>query len=69
MKNAQEKGKAELKNAVDDVKNDMARAKAEWERERKKLLQEHDMKLADAKNEAEDTYEEKIRSAKEQSDK
>ena len=38
IKTAQEKVRAELRNQIDAVKNDQARAKAEWERDRKKLL-------------------------------
>ena len=32
-----EKARADTRNQVDNVKNDMARGKAEWEREKKRL--------------------------------
>jgi len=37
LKSAQEKAKAETRNQVDQVKNEVAKMKAEMERERKKL--------------------------------
>lgn len=38
MKQREERVRAEMRNQVDAVKNEMARAKVEWERERKKMM-------------------------------
>lgn len=30
-----------MRNQIDNVKNDMVKAKAEWEREKKKMVNDH----------------------------
>jgi hypothetical protein len=37
-KTREERARAEARNMVDGVKNEMARARVEWERDRKKML-------------------------------
>ena len=69
IKTAQEKVRAELRNQIDAVKNEMARAKAEWERERKKLILEHDSALANLKNELEDQGLDELRDVKDKAEK
>lgn len=69
IKAAQEKLKAELMNKVDDVKNDLARAQAEWDRERKKLITETEIRSQDARSLAEEGIEERLRAAKDKADK
>ena len=39
---AVEKVRADLRNQLDSVKNDLAKAKAEWAREKKRLVMEHE---------------------------
>jgi hypothetical protein len=39
---AVEKVRSDLRNQIDSVKNELAKAKADWQRERKKLVQEHE---------------------------
>lgn len=56
-------------NKVDDVKNDMARAQAEWDRERKKLVNEAEIRVQDARSGAEEGVEERLRTAKDKADK
>ena len=50
VKTAQEKLRAEMNNALDAVKNDMARAKCDWDREKKKLIQEHEDQMNQLRN-------------------
>ena len=42
-----EKVRSELRNQLDTVKNEMAKAKAEWTREKKRLVMEHDSSVED----------------------
>lgn len=37
-----EKVRAEMRNQLDTVKNELAKAKAEWQRERKKIINDHE---------------------------
>ena len=50
IKTAQEKLRAEGKNSLDAAKNDMARAKVDWDREKKKLIQEHEDQMNQLRN-------------------
>jgi hypothetical protein len=34
-----------MRNQIDSVRNEMAKAKAEWEREKKKLLTDHETSI------------------------
>jgi hypothetical protein len=54
---------------VDAVKNDMARAKSDWEREKKKLNSEHENAINMLRSQMEDDSQEEIRLAKEKADK
>lgn len=45
MKSSQDKGRAELRNQLDALKNEHARAKSDWEREKKRLLSDFDATL------------------------
>lgn len=54
MKAACDKVRAEMRNQVDIVKNDMAKAKAEYEREKKKLLIDHENEIARVRREMEE---------------
>ena len=58
-----------MKNQIDAVKNDMAREKANWEREKKKLAQEHENELTQVKNQLEDDNMEEVKNQKEKADK
>ena len=42
IEKAVEKVRADLRNQLDGVKNDLAKAKAEWAREKKRLQTEHE---------------------------
>lgn len=46
LKTAAEKARAELKNATDAVKNEMARMRAEMELSKKKLITDHTNELS-----------------------
>lgn len=54
MKAAQDKAKAEMNNQVDVIKNDFARSKVDFDREKKKIHQEHDNQVSSLKNDFED---------------
>jgi hypothetical protein len=41
LRAAQDKAKSEGRNQLDQVKNELARARAEFEREKKKISQDH----------------------------
>lgn len=43
---AVEKVRAEMRNQLDTVRNELAKAKAEWQRERKKIMNEHEEALS-----------------------
>ena len=58
-----------MKNNVDAVKNDFARAKAEWERERKKLTGERDEDSIKLREQLELEMGKEIKEAKERNDK
>ena len=66
---AQDKVRADMKNAVDAVKNDMARAKCDWDREKKKLNTEYENQLNLLRTQIEDDSLEEVRLAKEKADK
>lgn len=69
IKTAQEKLRAEMNNSLDAVKNDTARAKCDWDREKKKLIQEHENQMNQLRNELEDENMEELRASKEKADK
>ena len=50
VKTAQEKVRADMKNQIDAVKNELASSKAVWEREKKKIMQEHDNNMNSLRN-------------------
>lgn len=58
-----------MKNNVDAVKNDFARAKAEWERERKKLTGEREEDSIKLREQLELEMGKEIKEAKERNDK
>ena len=43
---AVEKVRAEMRNQLDTVRNELAKAKAEWQRERKKIMNDHEEALS-----------------------
>lgn len=55
MKQKEEKARAETRNQVDVVKNEMARLRVEYEREKKRLLSEAEDRLEQYKRQAEET--------------
>ena len=56
LKNAVDKAKVDQRNQVDAVKNDLAKAKADSEREKKKLILENQTQVELVLREAEDRY-------------
>jgi hypothetical protein len=58
MKIAAEKARAELKNATDAVKNEMARAKAEMDLSKKKLVTEYTNELTQIRAQVEEEQQE-----------
>ena len=54
---------------MDGVKNDMARVKCDWDREKKKLNAEHQNELNMLRGQMEDDAQEEMRLAKEKADK
>lgn len=44
---AVEKVKAEMRNQIDNVKNENLKAKAEWQREKKKLVNEYEEQMSE----------------------
>ena len=47
----------------------MARAKCDWDREKKKLIQEHESQMNQLRNQLEDENMEELRESKEKADK
>ena len=39
-----------MKNQIDDVKNDLARAKADWDREKKKIIKDHELQMTELRD-------------------
>lgn len=58
-----------MKNQIDAVKNELASSKAVWEREKKKMTQDHENNLNTLRNQLEDEALEEQRQTKEKADK
>ena len=58
-----------MKNNVDAVKNDQIKTKCDWDREKKKLISEHETQIEDLKNQLEDDQMSEVRQAKDKADK
>jgi len=61
QKAREERARAETRNAVDGVKNEMARARVEGERDRKRLVQEFEDRVEHMKREAEERLAEEVK--------
>ena len=61
--------RADLRNQLDSVKNDTAKAKAEWTREKKRMLMDHDTLVEDKIKESELERDTEIKANKERIDK
>ena len=66
---AVEKIRSELRNQLDTVKNEMAKAKADWAREKKRLVMDHDSSVDDRQKEGEFEREAEIKAVKERTEK
>jgi|LauGreDrversion4_2_1035121.scaffolds.fasta_scaffold478644_2 hypothetical protein len=65
LKNVQDKAKAEARNQVDSVKNELAKARADFERDKKKLILDHQCQLELVLRDAEDKFDIELKQAKE----
>ena len=66
---AVEKVRSDLRNQIDSVKNELAKAKADWQRERKKLVQEHETSIESTQKDQEMEKDTEIRQVKEKTEK
>lgn len=66
---AVEKVRADLRNQLDGVKNELAKAKADWTREKKRLQNEHESTLNSSQRENEVEKEAELRAQKEKLEK
>ena len=64
-----EKVRSDLRNQLDTVKNELAKAKAEWAREKKRLVMEHDSSVEDRQREIEIEHEAEVKAMKEKTEK
>ena len=69
VEKAVEKVRADLRNQLDNVKNEFAKAKADWARDRKRLVSDHENNLNSQKKEAEIEREAELRAHKEKIEK
>ena len=63
---AVEKIRSDLRNQLDTVKNELAKGKAEWAREKKRMQMEHETAVEDKLKEGEFDRDAEIKAAKEQ---
>jgi len=61
VEKAVEKVRAELRNQNDEIKNGFAREKAEWQRDRKRLIQEHENVLDGIQMNSDNTKESELK--------
>lgn len=66
---AVEKVRADLRNQLDSVKNDLAKAKAEWAREKKRLVMEHENQVDEKTKESELDRDAETKAIKDKTDK
>ena len=69
VEKAVEKVRADLRNQLDSVKNDLAKQKAEWTREKKRLIMDHENVLEEKTKEAELERETESKQVKERIEK
>lgn len=66
---AVEKVRSDLRNQLDSVKNDLAKTKAEWARERKRLVMDHESAVEEKAKETEFEREAEVKAVKERTEK
>lgn len=66
---AVEKIRSDLRNQLDTVKNDLAKAKAEWVREKKRLVMDHEAVLEERQKENEMDKDADVKAMKERTEK
>ena len=69
VEKAVEKLRADLRNQLDGVKNDLAKGKAEWAREKKRMLMEHESALEEKVKELEFERDTEAKAAKDRTEK
>lgn len=69
IEKAVEKVRADLRNQLDGVKNELAKGKAEWSREKKRMLMEHETTLDERVKELEFERDTESKAAKDRSEK
>jgi hypothetical protein len=69
VEKAVEKVRIDLKNQMDGLKNEHAKAKADWQRERKKLLSDHEEATSAIYQEVEASRDNEVRQAKDRVEK
>jgi len=69
IEKAVEKVRVDLRNQIDLSKNEFAKAKAEWQRERKKLVSDHEEALQSQQQEAEHARDNELKLTKERIEK
>jgi DNA anti-recombination protein RmuC len=69
QKAREERARAEARNMVDGVKSEMARARVEGERDRKRLLQEFEDRVEHMKREAEERLAEEVKATQNKHEK
>ena len=66
---AVEKVRADLRNQLDTVKNDLAEGKADWTREKKRLVMDHETAVEERQKEGEFERDAEVKAAKERIEK
>ena len=69
VEKAVEKVRADLRNQLDSVKNEFAKAKADWARDRKRIVSDHESALSSLQKESEIEKEAELRAQKEKIEK
>ena len=69
VEKAVEKVRSDLRNQLDGVKNDLAKGKAEWSREKKRTVMEHETTLEERVKELEFERETEVKAAKDRTEK
>jgi spore coat polysaccharide biosynthesis protein SpsF (cytidylyltransferase family) len=66
---AVEKVRAEMRNQNDSIKNENLKAKAEWQRDRKKLVNDHEEELSSQQKDLEMARDSEVRAARDKTEK
>lgn len=69
VEKAVEKIRSDLRNQLDTVKNDLAKAKAEWARDKKRLVMDHENAIEEKQKDSEMDRDTEVKAVKERTEK